>query len=93
MTAPGTAAGTGAASWCASCRFARGYILSLTCHRSPPWISALSDGTAFARTHADGIWPKVKPSDWCGEWAALPSNPSAPPDRAGDAPTVEGGRG
>lgn len=45
---------------CETCRFAVQNVLSLSCRRYPPQITARVG-------QAPQIWPQVSKSDWCGE--------------------------
>jgi hypothetical protein len=50
---------------CENCRYHGGGL----CRRNPPTTeeSVRSPDQRFA-----AVWPKVSPSDWCGEWNYIP---------------------
>lgn len=68
---------SGPAQTCGDCvHFSDHDSLSGRCHAHPPVVVALGalqgrDGDLGSRpSEARTEWPRVKPTDWCGEWEA-----------------------
>ena len=63
---------------CSNCRFLFEQDRNITCRRQS--AQQISMATGY------GLWPRVSPEDWCGEWGGTAGG------RKGGTPRIQGGK-
>lgn len=52
----------------------------LECRRYSPAATVESFGLPRRGEHPQACWPRIEPTDWCGEFSAQPSTSQPTPD-------------